>query len=73
MVLPLFKCPFTGLNVQPPVEETPPEKMAQDEYQAVLCPACGRTHFINVSTCKLLGENRTRQADYPPDSFSKRS
>jgi hypothetical protein len=34
---------------------TKPEKDEARIYEAVICPACARLHFINTSTGKTLG------------------
>ena len=51
----IFRCPQTGMNVQ-----TLLDKQEKDEtgiYDAVICPACTRLHFINKSTGKALGQD----------------
>jgi hypothetical protein len=48
-----FRCPETDMDVQ-----TLLDKQEKDEariYEAVICPACARLHFINTSTGKALG------------------
>jgi hypothetical protein len=50
----LFKCPRTGLNVQHWLEEVPDDP--SDAYKPVVCQACTKLHFINISNGKLLGE-----------------
>ena len=48
-----FRCPETDMDVQ-----TLLDKQEKDEariYEAVICPACARLHFINTSTGKTLG------------------
>ncbi len=50
----IFKCPRTGLNVQHWLEQQPEQD--DGSYETVVCNACGRLHFINRSSGKLLGE-----------------
>jgi hypothetical protein len=50
----LFKCPQTGLNVQHWVEDAPDDP--SDAYKPVVCQACTKLHFTNISNGKLLGE-----------------
>ena len=52
---PVFKCPRTGMNVQPWLADTPAPDDPHCSYQTVMCQACGRLHCINRSTGKLLG------------------
>ena len=54
----LFKCPQTGLNVQHWVEDAPDDP--SDAYKPVVCQACTKLHFINISNGKLLGEERSK-------------
>ena len=52
----VFKCPQTGMNVQ---HRQADESVPGDQrctYETVLCQACGRLHFINRSSHRLLGE-----------------
>ena len=52
----VFKCPQTGMNVQ---HRQADEAVPGDQrctYETVLCQACGRLHFINRSSHRLLGE-----------------
>jgi hypothetical protein len=53
----MFKCPHTGMNVQHWLEETEPDER-HPIYEAVICKACTRIHFINSATGKLLGEEQ---------------
>lgn len=52
----IFKCPRTGLNVQHWLADDPTPEDATTSYETVTCNACGRLHFINRSTGKLLGD-----------------
>jgi hypothetical protein len=54
----VFRCPRTGLNVQHWLDESKPED-PNSTYESVVCKACTRLHFINKSTGRLLGEDRT--------------
>ena len=56
----LFRCPHTGLNVQHWLDEdaAPPPQEKNSRYEAIMCPACGKLHFVNRSTGKTLGESR---------------
>jgi hypothetical protein len=54
----VFRCPRTGLNVQHWLDELKPGD-PDSAYESVACKACTRLHFINRSTGRLLGEDRT--------------
>jgi hypothetical protein len=54
----LFRCPYTGLNVQHLLDEDAPSHDKKSGYEAMTCPACTRLHFVNRSTGKILGENK---------------
>jgi hypothetical protein len=54
----MFRCPTTDQHVQQWIEDDP--NAASDAFVLVKCPACGKTHFINRMTHRLLGhENET--------------
>jgi hypothetical protein len=52
----VFKCPRTGMNVQHRLADESVPGDQRCTYETVLCQACGRLHFINRSSRKLLGE-----------------
>ena len=54
----VFKCPRTGMNVQHRLADEPVPGDQRCTYETVLCQACGRLHFINRSSHKLLGEKQ---------------
>ena len=54
----VFKCPRTGLNVQHRLDESRSGD-SNCTYESVVCKACTRLHFINRSTGRLLGQDRT--------------
>ena len=49
----IFRCPATGQFVQQAVDEEPDR--GEHFYLPVICPACGKMHFVNRNTYKLLG------------------
>jgi predicted RNA-binding Zn-ribbon protein involved in translation (DUF1610 family) len=49
----VFRCPKSGQLVQEWMDEE--SYSGKDSYLPVNCPACGRTHFVNQATHKLLG------------------
>ena len=49
----VFRCPKSGQFVQNWVDEE--STFGKDSYLPVNCPACGKTHFVNRNTSKLLG------------------
>ena len=51
----LFTCPSTYLNVQHWRDEDD-EDVLDNEYEGVMCKACGRLHLINRKTGKVLGQ-----------------
>lgn len=54
----VFRCPRTGLNVQHRLDQSKPDD-PNSAYESVVCEACTRLHFINRSTGRLLGEEKT--------------
>jgi hypothetical protein len=50
----LYRCPFTGLNVQGWVADDPIES-GGDHFEPVTCTACTRIHLVNPATGKVLG------------------
>ncbi|MHC2464452.1 hypothetical protein [Bradyrhizobium embrapense] len=50
----IFRCPTTSENVQHFLEDYDADE--EDAYEAVDCPACANTHFINKATGKVLGQ-----------------
>jgi hypothetical protein len=59
----VFRCPRTGLNVQHWLAEEVSPGDPQCTYEAVVCKACTRLHFINRATGKLLGEPESPAAN----------
>ena len=55
----LFTCPATALRVQHWLDDGPD---VPEQYEAVVCPACTRLHFLNRQTGKLLGHEKDRPA-----------
>jgi hypothetical protein len=55
MATVIFRCPTTGKNVQAWFAD---EVSADngESYESVTCHACNRTHFVNRSTGKTLGD-----------------
>lgn len=49
----MFRCHVSGENVQRWVDDDPDG--ARNSYVIVDCLACGKLHFVNRSTHKLLG------------------
>ena len=49
----LFQCPVTGDRVQGVTTGEPAP--AADVFEAVVCPACSRVHFVNPRTGKVAG------------------
>jgi predicted RNA-binding Zn-ribbon protein involved in translation (DUF1610 family) len=49
----VFRCPKSRQFVQLIAEEA--SHGTKDSYLPLSCPACGKTHFVNRSTHKLLG------------------
>jgi len=50
----LYRCPYTGLNVQGWVADDPTER-EDDAYEAIPCTICTRVHLINPKIGKVLG------------------
>jgi hypothetical protein len=51
----VFTCPATGMNVQHQLDDDP--DIPENEYEAIVCPACTCVHFLNRKTGKLLGQD----------------
>lgn len=51
----LYRCPNTGHSVQGFFAEEVSDD--PDAYKSVECLACGRMHFVNPITGKVLGED----------------
>ena len=52
----IFRCPTTGERVQTHVPSATPADGPQVRYDGVECLACGRMHFVNLETGRLLSE-----------------
>lgn len=50
----IFRCPNTGLSVQGLTKDDGDKDYT---FEAILCTACQRVHWINPKTGKLLGED----------------
>ena len=48
----VFRCSESGQSVQLLIEEV---SHAEDSYVPLSCPGCGKMHFVNRTTRKLLG------------------
>jgi hypothetical protein len=51
----LFTCPTTNLKVQHWLDDN--DEATEDDYEAVVCQACAKLHFVNRKTGKLLGHD----------------
>ncbi|WP_407159484.1 hypothetical protein [Bradyrhizobium sp. STM 3557] len=51
-----FRCPGTRQYVQHLIADE--AEGDRDAYVMVDCPACGKLHFVNRSTHRLLGHER---------------
>ncbi len=51
----VFTCPTANLKVQHWWDDE--RDVADDQYEAMTCPACARLHFVNRKTGQLLGDN----------------
>ena len=49
-----FRCPRNGNEV--PVPFSPDPTADPNTYEYVECPACSRSHLVNKSTGRLLGD-----------------
>ncbi len=54
MITFIFRCPHTGFNVQ---GHTKDERDKGYVFEAVVCTACQRVHWVNTKTGKLLDED----------------
>jgi hypothetical protein len=58
MVSFLYRCPASGLQVQGWVAETASDNPESNEYVALGCPVCTRTHLVNPMNGRVLGDDR---------------
>lgn len=58
MVVILFRCPTTNLNVQHRLEGDDALHGDENVYEPVQCPACTKSHLMNRKTRKILGHER---------------
>jgi hypothetical protein len=49
----LYRCPNTGQTVQGIAAQE--ASASDDTYEAIICNACRRLHFVNPTTGKVLG------------------
>jgi hypothetical protein len=49
----VFTCPTTQAKVQ---DWSDGDDTPADQYDAVVCKACGALHFVNRKTGKVMGE-----------------
>jgi hypothetical protein len=49
----LFTCPTTRAKVQ---DWSDDDDLREDQYDEVVCKACGGVHFIDPKTGKVMGE-----------------
>jgi len=59
----VFKCPAIGVNVQHWLNDD--LQVADDDYEAITCPACGGVHFLNHKTGKLFDRD-SKHPKLPP-------
>lgn len=52
----IFRCPFTGMDVQTSLEKQ--EGNLVRAYEAISCPACTRIHFINMTTGTVISQDK---------------
>ena len=52
-----YRCRTTGVTVGCQVEDLPKQDKNTHLYQAMLCPACTRLHFVHRVTGKVLGSD----------------
>ena len=50
----VYRCPNTRQNVQGIIADAPGDK-ADDGFQAIVCNACARLHWVNPKTGRVLG------------------
>ena len=53
----VFRCPYTGMNVQTDILK---QEMNEGErrYESITCPACAKLHFINIENGRTLGHDK---------------
>ena len=52
----LYRCPNTGQKVQGFVADDPTAG-DNDNFEGIICTACGRLHLVNPKTAKVLGSD----------------
>ena len=58
MISFLYRCPTSGLQVQGWAAEASSDGPEGNEYVALGCPVCTRTHLVSPSSGHVLGEDR---------------
>lgn len=51
----LYRCPYTGQNVQGFIAEEVSDDV--DAYESITCLACQRVHLVNPATGRVIGED----------------
>jgi hypothetical protein len=57
----LFRCPYSGRNVQSWVEDDGAED--EEVFVSVECPACTRRHLVNPKTGRVLGAGDDKRGE----------
>jgi hypothetical protein len=53
----IYRCPTTGLKVQGWLEDESLSENGSASYEAVICTACTRVHFVNRKTGRSIGDD----------------
>jgi hypothetical protein len=53
----IYRCPTTGLKVQGWLADESSSENDSTSYEAVICTACTRVHFINRKTGRSVGDD----------------
>ena len=61
MITFVYRCPHTGLNVQGWAADNVADE--PETYDAMTCTACGRVHFVNQATRKVLCQQLFKKRD----------
>jgi hypothetical protein len=53
----VYRCPTSGLKVQGWLADEPSSEYDRASYEAVICTACTRVHFVNRKTGRSIGDD----------------
>jgi len=52
----IYRCPTTSLKVQGWLKDESSAENSSTSYEAMICTACTRVHFVNRKTGRSIGD-----------------